>query len=111
MGEGGRRKNSLSDYTNPISVGEDCVNLSFTTTLMNPQQPALSKAEPGDVFKIKLSASKTPQAYNFDDEVCGSIICLRTPELVACLGKGKAFNASILNVTGDICPISVDPAK
>lgn len=116
MGEGGRRKNSLSDYSNPISVGgggqnEDCGNLSFTTNLMSPQQPALSKAQPGDVFKIKLSSSKTPQVYNFDDEVCGSIICLRTLELVACLEKGKAFKAAILSVAGDVCTISVDPAN
>jgi hypothetical protein len=109
-----RGNDSYSSYTAPVTSSspiDECAELSFPTDLKKPQRVALSKAHPGDLFSIKLDTANTPWVHNFDDEPCGIIVSLKSPNLVECLKKGKLFEAAILKITSDVCSILVQPAK
>ncbi|WP_426061265.1 hypothetical protein [Hymenobacter sp. B1770] len=113
------KRGNFDSYTTYTSSGippadgstDDCGNLSFPAELKSPQQPALSKAQEGDVFKIQLNAARIPWVLNNDGEPCGIVVSLQSQSLVDCLSKGKLFSAAILKIDGDACSVLVQPAK
>ena len=112
MSKGGRK--TQSNYTAKVKVatdgpgGDTCSLLSFTDALSDVQQPALSKLIKVNSYEIRLD-SNVARVYNDDGEACGTIVSLRSMELIQCMQKGKIFNARILELAGDSCKILVKP--
>lgn len=99
MKGGGRL--SHTEYTRPISSGEDCTTLKFET-ILTKITPAGSVLTIGEQLVIKLLPSDVIGAYNKSGALCGNISSPFNIQLIECINKGNQYRGTVLDTTKSI---------
>ncbi|PJJ59406.1 hypothetical protein CLV45_0823 [Hymenobacter chitinivorans DSM 11115] len=90
------------------TLEEPCDQISFRTTLANPNTAALSSVSPRDILTVKSNGTQ-PIVENDRGQICG-VISRKPARLVQCIKQGYRFIAVVISVDGGACEVRVQSA-
>ncbi len=97
----------------PLRGGSDPCQKKRRGPINSPKAPVLSKLSVGSVLKVDVRMSgTTPILVVFDSSgaVAGSLTFIGYLEVIDCIqNRGVAYQATIINVTGGVYEVSVEP--
>jgi hypothetical protein len=97
----------------PIGGGSDPCRRKRRGPINSPKAPVLSKLSVGSLLKVDVQMSgATPILAVFDSTgtIAGSLTFIGYLEVIDCIqNRGVAYEATIINITGGVYEVSVEP--
>ena len=84
-----------------------CENLVIRTQLFSPAPAVLTKLVRGDKMPVVLLGKGGPCVAMYGTQIAGTVIHRDLFQLIECLTKGVAFEATIRHVFGGACLVII----
>lgn len=106
MGGGG----SISGFF-ARGAAPDCGSLVIHTQLLSPDPAILPTLKKGDKLTVSVAGPKGPCAVHYKGKLAGTVIHRQLLQLISCLQQGVRFEATVREVYGGACLVTIKAAS